>query len=155
MQQVRARGYTYVGLLIFVAVIGLLSATALQAGLTMQRRIAEDDLLERGQRLMLALESYAKATPPGQGPYPKRIGDLERDPRFPKTVVRHLRRVERDPITGLARWGTVPSEDGTGIVGFYSLSNARTARKEFKPPFDDFNDTNFYYQWVFGPGNDR
>jgi type II secretory pathway pseudopilin PulG len=145
-------GYTYVGLLIFVAVFSLISAGTLRVGVTAQRRVAEQELLERGLALTRALESYARATPAGQSGSPKVISDLLRDPRYQKTVVRHLRRIEVDPMTGRAEWGVVMSEDNRWINGFHSLSDQKVWRRDFVPPFQDFVDKPFYRDWVFGAG---
>ena len=145
------QGYTYIGLLLFVAVLGLVSASTLRIGVTAQRRVAEQELLERGWALTQALESYASMTPRGQNPYPQSIQDLLRDPRFPK-VVRHLRRVEVDPMTGSATWGEVWTEDRRGIAGFHSLSDQTAWRRDLPAPFDDFNDKPLYRDWVFRSG---
>lgn len=146
------QGYTYIGLLLFVAVLGLVSASTLRIGVTAQRRVAEQELLERGWALTQALESYARATQGAQSPYPSSIQDLLRDPRSPLVVVRHLRRIERDPITGGTEWGVVLSADRRGIVGFYSLSEQKAWRRDLPPPFDDFNDKPLYRDWVFRAG---
>jgi type II secretory pathway pseudopilin PulG len=143
------RGYTYVGLLILVAVLALVSTATLRAGMTMQRHQAEEDLLERGLALAQALNSYARSTPSGQSRRPKAIEDLLRDPRYPKVVIRHLRSIGADPITGQAQWGQVLTDDGKGIVGFYSLSEQKPWRTTFVPPFDDFEDKPRYRDWVF------
>ena len=148
-QSKRQSGFTYVGLLIFVAVLGLMSASVLRVGMTMQRHQDEKDLLERGQALAQALESYARSTPAGQSRLPKAIEDLLRDPRYPKVVIRHLRVIGVDPITGLAQWGELRSEDKKGITGFYSLSEQKPWRKSFVPPFEDFEDKPRYKDWVF------
>jgi type II secretory pathway pseudopilin PulG len=145
-------GFTYVGLLILIAVFALISAETLRAGMTAQRRVAEQELLDSGWRLTQALESYARATPAGQNPVPRTIEDLLRDPRSPTTTVRHLRRVEFDPITAQAQWGIVRTPDGRGIDGFHSLSTARPWRKDFVPPFTDFADKPLYRDWVFTLG---
>jgi type II secretory pathway pseudopilin PulG len=149
------RGYTYIGLLLFVALLGLVSATTLRVGVTAQRRVAEQELLERGWALTQALESYAKATPrmpKGQNPYPRTIQDLLRDPRYPKAVVRHLRRIDVDPMTGRAEWGEVLSEDQRGIAGFHSLSDEKAWLHDLPAPFSEFNDQPYYRDWVFKSG---
>ncbi|NQW94816.1 MAG: type II secretion system protein [Polaromonas sp.] len=145
-------GYTYVGLLIFVAVFGLISADSLRVGVTAQRRVAEQELLERGLALTRALESYSQATPGGQSSYPQEISDLLRDPRYQKKVVRHLRRIDVDPITGRAEWGVVMTPDKRWIIGFHSLSDQKARRRDFPAPFDDFSDKPFYRDWVFSAG---
>jgi type II secretory pathway pseudopilin PulG len=148
-QATRQSGFTYVGLLIFVAVLSLMSSSALRVGMTMQRHQDEQDLLDRGQTLVKALASYMRATPAGQSRYPKNIEDLLRDPRYPKNVVRHLRTIAVDPMTGKAEWGLLLTTDKKGITGFYSLSDAKPWRKSFMPPFDEFEDKPRYKDWLF------
>lgn len=145
-------GYTYVGLLIFVAVFGLISAGSLRVGVTAQRRVAEQELLERGLALTRALESYSEATPAGQSGYPQVIGDLLLDPRHQKKIVRHLRRIDVDPITGRAEWGVVMTPDKRWIIGFHSVSDQKSWRRDFPAPFGDFSEKPFYRDWVFSAG---
>jgi len=145
-------GYTYIGLLILVAVTATLSAGLLRTGAVVQRHLAEDALLEAGSELGNALFSYARATPGGQNPRPQRIQDLLRDPRFPKVVLRHLRRVPLDPMTGQERWGEVLSDSAPGIDAFYSLSSLQTERTTFKPKYADFADKRYYREWLFDQG---
>jgi len=146
------RGYTYIGLLILVAVTATLSAGLLRTGAVVQRHAAEEALLEAGSELGNALFSYARATPQGNNPRPQRMEDLLRDPRFPKIIVRHLRRVPLDPMTGQARWGELLSDSAPGIDAFYSLSDLQTQRTTFKPKYSDFADKRYYREWLFEEG---
>jgi len=146
------RGYTYIGLLILVAVTATLSAGLLRTGTVVQRHAAEEALLEAGSELGNALFSYARATPQGNNPRPQRMEDLLHDPRFPKIIVRHLRRVPLDPMTGQARWGELLSESAPGIDAFYSLSDLQTQRTTFKPKCADFADKRYYNEWLFDEG---
>jgi type II secretory pathway pseudopilin PulG len=146
------RGYTYIGLLILVAVTATLSAGVLRTGAVVQRHVAEEALLEAGSELANALYSYARATPQGKNARPQRMEDLLHDPRFPKITVRHLRRVPLDPMTGKERWGELLSESAPGIDAFYSLSDRQTQRTTFKPKFADFADKRFYREWLFDEG---
>lgn len=146
-------GYTYLGLIIFVAVVSVASAATLRLGVAAQRHAAEQALLETGLRLSLALESYARATPQGQDNFaPPDVQSLLRDPRYPQKIVRHLRRLEPDPITGKPAWGIVLTEDKRGIAGFHSLSDAKPLRSVFAPPFADFTQLPRYSDWVFKGG---
>jgi len=150
-----APGYTYVGLLILVAVLATSSAAALHLGHAHQRRVAERELLDKGMELVRALESYSTALPGGQGAAPARIDDLLRDPRFEKQLVRHLRRIPVDPITGQPVWGEVRSPDGRRITGFHSLSTDRPVRTEdLGPGLEDFEGKTHYSEWVFVLGMD-
>ena len=64
--QGRQSGFTYLGLIILVAILGLVGAAGLKMGSLLQRQIAEQELLDIGAQFSDALYSYAAATPPGQ-----------------------------------------------------------------------------------------
>jgi len=120
----RQAGFTYLGLIIFVAIIGMVGAATLKIGALLQRAAAEEELLEIGAAFSAALDSYAAATPPGASPYPPSLKELLKDPRVPG-VRRHLRKIFVDPVTGKAEWGVVFLGEGTsGVVAVHSLSNA-------------------------------
>jgi type II secretory pathway pseudopilin PulG len=113
----RRHGFTYLSLIILVAIIGLVSAASIKLGSVLQRSAAERELLAIGAEYADALESYAKATPPGQSPLPPSFKELLRDPRFPG-VRRHLRRIYVDPMTGSSEWGIVYANNAQ--VGYAS-----------------------------------
>lgn len=144
------RGYAFLMLLLALAVISLTAASQLQLGLFGQRRQAELQLLEVGGRMEAALASYARLGQGGRSPMPTHMEDLLRDPRFPKLVIRHLRQIEVDPMTGNKVWGVVMSEDGKGIVGFHSLSEEKPVMTVFGPNYAHFKDLPRYADWVFG-----
>jgi type II secretory pathway pseudopilin PulG len=142
-------GFTYVGLLILIAIIGIASAATVQVGSVLQRREAEQALLEIGLEFQNALLSYANATPPGQLRAPKTLQDLIKDPRNPKPQ-RHLRKLYVDPITGKEEWGIVHSPDGLGIIGVYSLSEASPIKiGNFEAPYRGFENKTSYRDWKF------
>ena len=142
-------GFTYVALLIAVAIIGMTAAAALQAGSLLQRREAERALLVAGADFCSALDAYAKATPAGQPTAPPTLANLLRDPRYPGTV-RYLRRVPFDPMTGKPEWGLAKTPDGQGIAGVYSLSTAHPIKLDgFDARFRDFRGATSYAGWVF------
>lgn len=146
---VRQRGFTYLGLLILIAIIGIASAATLQVGAALQRRAAEEELLEIGSELRSALISYANATPAGQKRAPASFHDLLQDPRYPN-IRRHLRKRYADPLTGKEEWGVVEAIDGSGIVGFYSLSDAQPIKIDnFDPAIQDFAGKSSYQEWRF------
>lgn len=143
------RGFGYLALMIAVAIIGLTAAASLQAGSQLQRREAEQALLVAGADFSAALDTYARLTPAGQPTAPPALASLLRDPRFPG-VVRHLRRVPVDPLTGKAEWGLARTPDGQGIAGVYSLSSAHPIKLEgFEPRFRGFAGASSYTGWVF------
>lgn len=113
MRNGKQHGFTYLSLIILVAIIGLASAATIKLGAVLQRSAAERELLAIGAEYADALESYAKATPPGQSPLPPSFKELLRDSRFPN-VRRHLRRIYVDPMTGKAEWGIVYANNAQG-----------------------------------------
>lgn len=143
-----AGGFTYLGLLIIVAILGIVSATAAAVGSIVQRRSAEEELLFVGAQFRIALKSYYEATPRGSSPYPLSLQALLKDPRFP-TVVRHLRQIYADPITGRPDWVLLVTPGGE-IVGISSASARRPIKVDrFPEPFETFAGKSSYSDWIF------
>lgn len=144
-----AAGFTYLGLLILLAIMGIVSAAAVQMGVAVHRRTAEEALLDVGREFSRALESYRRATPSGVVNEPMTLKDLLKDPRLPGTV-RHLRKLFNDPITGQQEWGLLRSEDTQRIVGVFSLSEARPIKiANFDLRLRRFEGKLSYQAWVF------
>jgi type II secretory pathway pseudopilin PulG len=142
-------GFTYVGLLILVSVIGVASAATCGLGAVVQRREAEEELVRIGAEFQAALISYASATPAGNQPAPHTLQDLLRDPRHSEAR-RHLRKLYADPITGKEEWGLIEVTDGTGIIGVYSLSDAKPIKQSnFNRAFEHFEGAKSYRDWTF------
>lgn len=142
-------GFTYVGLIVLVAIIGLVTATTIKLGALMQRRAAEEALLEVGAAFGDALKSYANASAPGQRLTPATLEELLLDPRFP-TPRRHLRQVYADPVTGEAKWGLLRGVDKVGIVAVYSLSGAKPIKlANFDSRFVGFDNRQRLSDWKF------
>jgi type II secretory pathway pseudopilin PulG len=145
-----AAGFTYLSLIILLAIIGLVSATTLKLGVILQRAAAERELLNIGAQFSDALESYAKATPAGQLNVPPTLNELLRDPRFPG-VRRHLRRIFVDPMTGKAEWGIQYASGTTGVLGVYSLSDAKPIKiANFPARFQGLEGKLRLSDWKFG-----
>lgn len=112
------RGFTYVTVLFAVAMMSVGLALIGEVWHTSSVREKEAELLQVGSEYRKAIERYYLSGPQRQ--YPKALSDLVKDPRQPG-IVRHLRRLYPDPITGKDEWGLVKSADG-GFAGVYSLS---------------------------------
>jgi len=143
-------GFTYLGLIIFVTIIGLVGAATLKIGALLQRAAAEEELLEIGSAFSAALDSYAAATPQGASPYPPSLKELLKDPRVPG-VRRHLRKIFVDPMTGKAEWGVVYLGDGTtGVVAVHSLSTAKPLKvANFDSRFAGLDNADTISAWRF------
>ena len=153
----REAGFTYVGLIVLVTIIGLVGAATLKAGALLRRAAAEQELLEIGAAFSAALTSYAEATPRGQLPQPPSLEALLKDPRVPGTR-RHLRKIFVDPITGKAEWGIVwlnkgngiNGSGGSGVLAVYSLSEAKPLKQaNFDGRFLNFENREHLSEWKF------
>ncbi|MFC0169615.1 type II secretion system protein [Pseudoduganella danionis] len=145
----RQSGFTYLSLVILLAIIGLVTASAIKLGAMLQRSKAEQELLLIGAAFSDALQSYAEATPAGQASLPGSLNDLLRDPRFP-TPRRHLRKIFADPVTGRVEWGIVYAGDKRGVVAVYSLSNAKPVKlSNFPSRFAGFSGALKISDWKF------
>jgi len=149
MRRSSARGFTYLGLLILLAILGLVAAAGLKYGTLLQRAAAEEELLEIGAQFSEALRSYAAATPQGQPQQPPSLKELLKDPRYPNPR-RHLRKIFVDPVTGKAEWGLVYLGDKVGVIGVYSLSTARPLKiANFDIRFQNMENRERHSDWKF------
>jgi type II secretory pathway pseudopilin PulG len=133
----RQRGFTYILLLWWVAISGVLLAALGQQWLMESRRQKEQELVFRGRQMGLALRAYRDATPEGQVSAPASLSELLEDKRGPKPR-RHLRQLWPDPITGKP-W--VLERQGDRILAVHSSSKAMP----IKPP----EGVESYQQWWF------
>lgn len=142
-----ARGFTYLGVMFLVALMGLGLSGLMQLWSIANQRAHERELLWVGSQYARALQSYYLQSP-GTRQYPKTLDELVVDDRFP-TPRRHLRKLYADPVTRSTDWGLIKSPDGR-IAGVHSLSTAEPWKKaEFARPWDDFKDRNSYADWRF------
>lgn len=149
VRQSDLRGFTYIGLLILIAILSVAATATIQLGAVVQRRDAEQQLLYVGDQFRLALRSYRDSSPVGAPPFPKELEQLLKDPRFPSTR-RHLRAIPIDPLTGNTNWGLIRSPEGW-IIGVHSLSDARPIKVgNFDPEFASFEGKEKVSEWVFG-----
>lgn len=142
-------GFTYLGLIVFVFIIGLVGAATLKVEALLRRAQLEKELLETGAQFSAALNSYAQATPRGQPRAPFTLEELLRDKRFPNPR-RHLRKIFIDPVTGNSEWGLVRAGEAGPILGFYSLSQAVPLKQaNFDARFSGFENREHLSEWKF------
>jgi type II secretory pathway pseudopilin PulG len=142
-----ADGFTYLGLLFFVAILGFALASVAFVWHTYSKREKEAELLFIGDEFRRAIESY-RTSSPGAPQYPASLDELLLDPRFP-VVKRHLRRVYPDPLTGETEWGLVKQPDDR-IVGVHSLSEQVPKKTHgFPPEYAQFAKAASYQDWKF------
>lgn len=145
----RTAGFTYLSLLVAVAITaGMLAAAG---GLYSQaaQREKERELLFVGEQFRQAIALYYWRTPGGAHQYPKDLEALLEDKRWPVTQ-RYLRRLYRDPVTGTQDWGVVEAPGGAGIMGVYSKSEEIPIKTAgFPSLWTSFEDARHYADWKF------
>ena len=141
-------GFTYIGLLIALAVMGVGLAAVGSVSHTAQMRANERELLFVGDQFRRAIALYYERTPSGIKQYPKKLEELLRDNRHP-SIQRYLRKLYVDPITGSREWGLVELP-GIGITGVYSLSDQRPVKTaNFPAVYESFRTAKKYSDWKF------
>ncbi len=137
-------GFTYIGLLIAVAVIGILLSSVGVIWTLQARRDREEQLLFVGNQYRQAIGRYWQMG----GVYPRALEELVEDHRVP--VPRHfLRRLYPDPITGATDWEVIRDGDG-GIMGVASTSQQQPLKVAgFRLADASFGKAECYCGWRF------
>lgn len=141
-------GFTYIGVLIMVAIMGVLLSSFATVWHNVQQREKEQQLLFIGKQFSRAINAYYQNSPGGANQFPKKLEDLLQDRRYPMTR-RYLRKIFHDPITGSTEWGLLKGADG-GITGVYSLSDiAPLKTANFGNGYGQFEGKKHYSEWQF------
>src|SRR5512132_4179287 len=139
-------GFTYLGVLFLLVLLGLGLAGTGEAWSVASRRLREKELLWVGNQYARAIRSYYLQSP-GARQFPSQLEDLVEDRRFPEPR-RHLRQLYADPISR-ERFDIVLSEDGR-IGGVRSHSDETPMKQDnFPPKFRDFKGSTHYADWLF------
>ena len=109
------RGFTYLGVLLAVALLGIGMAAASEVWVTVARRQRMEQLEWVGAQFVQAIGSYYEASAGRVKAYPSSLEELLDDKRN-VFVRRHLRRVYANPLTGATDWELLRALDG-GVRG--------------------------------------
>ena len=140
-------GFSYIGLMIFIAISGIALAGVGIVWSQDQQREREKELLFVGEQFRQAIASYYENTPSNIKQYPNKLTDLLQDNRMPN-LRRHLRKLYNDPITNSSNWGLELQQ--TKIIGVYSLSELKPIKKKgFPNLYEKFSDFSKYSDWKF------
>lgn len=141
----RAGGFTYLGLLALVVLIGLLLAAAGEVVATAAQREREAQLLWAGHEYRAAIGRFWNQ----RRAYPQTLQDLLGAAPDAPVQVRYLRRLYPDPMTNAADWVLVPAPNG-GIMGVASSSKRAPVKTgHFDDADRDFAEAGTYGDWRF------
>lgn len=149
----KSSGFAYLGLLIAIAIMGLVQASLATAWHADAVREKEKELLFAGGQIRQALNLYYAHSPGKARRQPLQLEDLLLDPRT-AAHERYLRKIYPDPITGKREWGMIRGAGGE-IYGVYSLSALAPLKQGgFARAERNFTGAQKYSAWVFmaGPG---
>jgi type II secretory pathway pseudopilin PulG len=139
-------GFTYVGVLFLLVLLGLGLAGTGEAWSLASRRAREKELLWVGNQYARAIRAYYMQSP-GTRQFPSQLEDLLEDRRFPQPR-RHLRQLYNDPMTR-DRFDVVLSDNGR-IGGVRSHSDDTPMKQDnFPSKFRDFKGSTHYSDWLF------
>lgn len=142
------RGFTYIAVLIFVAIMSVGLAATAEVWHTALKRENETQLLFVGGQFRKALVMYYLHAPGPANRYPASLEDLLKDPRYPQTK-RYLRKIYDDPMTNSTHWGLLKAANGQ-LLGVHSLSDGEPAKKSnFSYADRAFEGKTKYSDWVF------
>ena len=143
----RQAGFTYLGVLFVVVLLGLGLAETSQVWSIASKRAHERELLWVGNQYVRALKSYYLQSP-GVRQYPATLDELVEDRRFP-TPRRHLRKLHVDPVTREPGWGLILNAQGR-IGGIHSRSDETPMKQAgFPVKWEDFAGRTKYSEWRF------
>ena len=141
-------GFTFLGLLFLISVMGIGMATTGVVWHQDLQRDKEQELLFIGGEFRRAIALYYEHTPGTVKSYPKNLEELLQDRRH-VTTQRYLRRIYPDPMTGKSEWGVVRRPDGT-ITGVFSLAKESPIKHAgFAAEEQPFQQAKQYSDWKF------
>ena len=147
----KSAGFAYLGLLIAIAIMGLVQASLAVAWHADALREKEKELLFVGNQIRQALNLYYARSPAAALRQPLQLEDLLLDPRTPAHQ-RYLRKIYPDPITGKPEWGIIRGAGGE-IHGVHSLSERKPLKQGgFARADKKFTGAQKYSEWVFMAG---
>ena len=141
------RGAILLLLLVMVVILGLATSLAGQTWRSTMQRAREAELLWRGQQYQQAIASYYAVKHGPQQMLPAKLENLLRDPRFPN-VVRHLRKLYKDPMTG-EDWELV-TDPAERVIGVRSSSDLEPFQQDgFPKELEKLQGKSSYSEWEF------
>lgn len=120
------KGFTFLAVLAAMLLLAIGSQKVVTVLAQEAQRERELLLLRTGAAVRTAIGDYYESSPGTAKQWPPSLEALLDDQRS-VVLRRHLRRLDRDPITRNTAWGIVRAPDG-GVAGIYSISDAKPIR---------------------------
>jgi type II secretory pathway pseudopilin PulG len=140
-----AAGFTYIGLLVLIALIGIMLAFVGEVAATTGQREREKQLLWVGHAYRNAIVQYFRAN----HRFPDELQDLVESTTAGPQPAHYLRRLYPDPMTGKPDW-TLIQAPGAGIMGVASTSTKAPLKSAGFDDIDvDFDQAATYADWQF------
>jgi type II secretory pathway pseudopilin PulG len=140
-----AAGFTYLGVLALIVMIGLMLSAAGEVAATAAQREREVQLLWVGHEYRAAIGRYWRQ----RRAYPQALEELLGTAPDSPVQVRYLRRLYPDPMTNAVDWELLPAPTG-GIMGVASSSRRAPIKTgHFEDADQGFADASAYSQWQF------
>lgn len=141
-------GFTYLGILIAIVIIGVVLARTGIGWSQSAQRENERQLLFVGSEFRQAIGAYYERTPGAVKRYPRKLADLIEDRRY-NPPQHYLRKLYVDPFIRRPEWGLVIAPDG-GIMGVHSLfDGVPLKRAGFDQADQLLAKAKKYSDWVF------
>jgi type II secretory pathway pseudopilin PulG len=151
LQAPHQHGFTFIAVLLAMLLLSLATQGVMTSVSQQAQRERESDLLRIGQTYAQAIGAYYEASPGVVKRWPGRLEDLLEDTRQ-VSVKRYIREIYPDPVTRVADWVLLASDDG-GIAGVRSQSQVAPIRSgsvdlgdKVLAPASRYADWQFVYQ---------
>ena len=140
------QGFTYIGVLVIVAVMMMALGAASQVWHTVMQREKEQELLFIGHQFRAAIGHYFQRS---GGRFPPNLEALLESGDLGANKIRFIRKLYLDPMTGDNKWGLVTGVD-ENIIGIYSLSDEKPYKTTgFINADADLENAEKYSDWKF------
>lgn len=143
----KSSGFTFIGLMIIIAISGILLAAVGTVWKQDVQRDREQDLLYYGDAYRRAITQYYDQTPSGLKQFPKKLTDLLSDRRFPRPR-HHIRVLYPNPMTEDGSWQLI--RVAGRIQGVTTNSDQAPIKVSgFDTMYASFEQAQTYADWKF------
>ena len=138
-------GFTYIGLLLIIVLLGLVLSVAGEVTRTSVKREHEAQLLFVGHEYRHAISRFLRQN----HRYPESLDELLQTDTGGPVAAHFLRRIYPDPMTGKPDWTLIPAAGG-GFMGVASTSKEPPLKTHGFDMSDElFADAESYADWTF------